>query len=162
MSNKNMRAAVHPLEAVHRMHFKDHYYPPIKFMKMQREDIQNERRVRSDMTKLIRQGAYAGITLSLSIAACLFVVGLAAYNVMNKVPVQWAKDGICLIAFVGLAYLCRTLSIKQKKVRNDFWNLQMTEEELHKRTAYGRMMVSVLFLAFVVIGLAAFYTVQFR
>lgn len=83
MSTKNMRAAVHPLEAVHRMHFKDHYYPPIKFMRMQREDIKDERRVRGDMTKLIRQGAYAGITLSLAIAACLFIIGLAAYNSGN-------------------------------------------------------------------------------
>lgn len=157
-----MRAAVHPLEAVHRMHFKDHYYPPIKVMKMQRDDIKDERRVKSDMTKLIRQGAYAGITLSLCIAACLFVVGLAAYNAMNQIPVPFLKDGVCLVAFLGLSYLCRTLSIKQKKVRNDFWNLNMTEEELHKRTAFGRSMVSLLFLAFVAIGLAAFYTVEFR
>ena len=162
MSSKNLRAAVHPLEAVHRMHFKDHYYPPIKFMKMQREDIKDEKRVKSDMTKLIRQGAYAGITLSLSIAACLFIVGLAAYNYANKLGTNIIKDSICLAAFIGLAYLCRTLSIRQKKVRNDFWNLSLGEDELHKRTAFGRNMVSLLFLAFVAIGLIAFYHVEFR
>jgi hypothetical protein len=131
-------------------------------MKMQREDIKDERRVKSDMTKLIRQGAYAGITLSLSIAACLFIVGLAAYNTANKIGTNFIKDGACLVAFIGLAYLCRTLSIRQKKVRNDFWNLNLTEEELHKRTAYGRMMVLLLFFAFVAIGLVAFYHVEFR
>jgi hypothetical protein len=157
MSSKDTRASVHPLEGVHRMHFKDHYYPPIKFMKMQREDIKDERRVRNDMTKLIRQGAYAGITLSLCIAACLFVAGLAAYT--KHVTI---KDGACIVAFVGLAYLCRTLSIKQKKVRNDFWDISMSEEELHKKTAFGRNMVSLLFLAFVAIGLVAFYHVEFR
>lgn len=156
MSDKNLRAAVHPLEAVHRMHFKDHYYPPIKVMKMHRTDLKDERAVKNNMNRLIRQGAYASIILTLCIAGCIFITTYAAY--MKRVTI---KDIVCLIGFIGISYLCRIDSIKQKKVCLDFWDSKIGEDELMKKTNIGRIYISMLFLIFVAIGIAAFYDMKF-
>ncbi len=157
MSTDNLRAPVHPLEAVHRMHFKDHYYPPIKVMKMQRDDLKDEKAVKNNMNRLIRQGAYASIILSLSIAGCIFIASYAAY--MRRVTM---KDIICLVGLIGISYLCRIDSIKQKKVCIDFWDSKIGEDELMKKTNIGRIYISILFLVFTGIAIAAFYDMKFQ
>lgn len=156
MSTNETRAAIHPLEAVHRMHFKDHYYPPLKVMTMQRTDLKNEKAVKSNMNRLIRQGAYASIILTLCIAGCIFIGTYAAY--MKRVTI---KDAACFAAFLGISYLCRIDSIKQKKVCLDFWASQIGEDELMKKTNTGRIYITILFLIFLGIAGAAFYDMKF-
>ncbi|MBL7718597.1 MAG: hypothetical protein JNL72_07165 [Flavipsychrobacter sp.] len=143
-----------PVEVWYRVTYSNHYYPPIRELRVQRDDIQDEKRVKQNMSRMIRQGAYASIILSLCIAGCIFIAGLAAYA--QKVTI---KDIACFVAFIGISYLCRVDSIKQKKASLDFWNYTLDEAGLQKKTDSGRIMITLLFLAFVAVAVAAFYHV---
>ena len=156
MSTKEISAASHPLEAAHRLHFKDHYYPPVKVMTVQRTDLKDEKAVKNNMNRLIRQGAYASIILTLSIAGCIFIATYAAY--MQRVTL---KDILCFVGFIAVSYLCRIDSIKQKKVCISFWASEIGEDELMKKTGVGRIYITLLFLVFLGIAGAAFYDMKF-
>jgi hypothetical protein len=144
-------------EAWYRRTYTDHYYPPIRELKVQRDDLKDQKTVRSNMTRLIRQGAYASIILSLGIAACIFVASLAAY--IKKVTI---KDIGCFIGFIAICYLCRMFTIHQKNIPSDFWGSKMDEEQLSKKTASGRIMIFLLFIGFTGLVVLAFYGAKFK
>ena len=150
------QSAPHPVEVWYRVHYSKHYYPPIKQLKMARTDLKDEVLVRKNMNRIIRQVAYSGIILSLCAAACLFVIAFAGYRMKVEI-----KDIACFLAFIGLAYLCRMQSKKQVKVRSDFWDSKIDEEQLFKLTAAGRLFVILFFLAFTGVAIIAFYNVKF-
>ena len=154
--NTQTQTQSHPVEVWYRVTYSQHYYPPIREMKIQRTDIKNEPVVRTNMNRLIKQGAYSGITLALGIAACITVVAFAAYNREASI-----NNMLCFVGFVAISYFCRVLSIKQKKVREVFWDNRLSEEHLQSKTTWGRIMITVLFLSFVGLSMVAFYDIKF-
>ena len=146
----------HPVEVWYRVTYSQHYYPPIREMQIQRTDIKNEPVVRKNMNRLIKQGAYAGLTLFLGIAACITVATFAIFTVHSSL-----MDAFCFIGFVGISYLCRVHSIRQKKVREDFWDNKLSEEQLQKKTTGGRITIALLFLTFLALSVGSFYDLKF-
>jgi len=154
---KEQTSTPNPVEVWYRVTYSKHYYPPTREMKVQRTDLKDEQTVKNNMNRLIRQGAYASIILTLCIAACIFVAGLAFYEKTVTI-----KDILCVIGFIGVSYLCRIDSIKQKKVCIDFWASKMDEEQLKKNTGTGRIYITLLFVVFLTITITAFYHLMFK